>query len=168
MRLLAVVVLATACGPSVASSDESQSGGQDSSGDDGRDATSSGVATSIDTSAGDTGIVDDTCALADPDACPEDCYRRDAWQVLDDACTTSSVAVCLPAGPKPGLPITTYWAIAPSGPVFAEYGTVCSVGAQPTAWRECMGAPDEPADCACFCQHGYCRGDEDRRALDAC
>ncbi|HWB74273.1 MAG TPA: hypothetical protein VG755_04945 [Nannocystaceae bacterium] len=34
--------------------------------------------------------------------------------------------------------------------------------------RFAAGAPDEPADCACFCQNWYCRGDEDRRVLEAC
>lgn len=173
------MVLACGCGPSVAGSDGSQSGSHGSASGDGThgehdtSATNGSIATSIDptidTSAGDTGpVVDDTCVQGDPDACPDGCYRGEAWQVIDDACSVSTVAICLPGGPKPGVPLTTYWAIAASGPVFVEYGSDCSVAAQPITWRECMGAADEPADCACFCQNGYCRGDEDRRVLEAC
>src|SRR5262249_37215181 len=115
VRLAVAVVLACGCGPSVGSGEGSESGSHgsessstslahESSGANGS------VATSIDTSTGDTGsIVDETCVQGDPNACPEGCYRGDVWRVLDDACTTSSVAVCLPAGPKPGVPTTTFW-----------------------------------------------------------
>ncbi len=177
---IAVLILA-ACGPSVGSGDGSADGGHGE--DTGADVEASGSAEEVggaslatdtqgsataDTSAGESGEPADACLLADPDACPDACYRGTALAVIDDACTTNSVDVCLPGGPKPGVPLTTYWAQGSSGPVFAEYGGPCSVAAQPEGWRECMGAPDEPDECACFCQNGYCRGDEDRRVLEAC
>jgi hypothetical protein len=174
--VLAVVVLASACGPSVGTLDGSGSGDADATtsdesmtGDAG-DRTASGSDPSVDTTspADDTGSDIDECLLADPSACPEDCAAGYALQVIDDECTTSSVEACIPGGPKPGVPPTTYWAIAPSGPVFLEYGGACGAGAQPSGWSECSGAAGDPQECACFCQQGYCRGDEDRRALDEC
>jgi hypothetical protein len=119
-------------------------------------------------SASDTGAPVDPCLAADPMACPDECELGTAWQVIDDACATNSVSACVPGGSKPEVPPTTYWAIGPTGPLFLEYGGACSANAEPGSWRECNGAPDEPADCACFCQQGYCRGDDDRRALDQC
>ncbi|HWB74274.1 MAG TPA: hypothetical protein VG755_04950 [Nannocystaceae bacterium] len=178
-RRFVAVMLVCGCGPSVDSGDGSQSGSGGSEATSDVTATGPGPAstegsvatasdTAIDTSVGDTGIVDDTCVHGDPSACPEGCYSGEAWRVVDVACTASRVAICLPGGPKPGVPLTTYWAIAASGPVFVEYGSSCSVAAQPETWRECSGAPDEPADCACFCQDGACLGDADRLALEAC
>jgi hypothetical protein len=173
---LALVVLASACGPSVGTVDGSQSGDADATTSDSDtigdadDGTEVGSDPSVDTTtpADDTGTDIDECLLADPSACPENCAAGHALQVLDDACTTTSVEACIPGGPKPGVPPTTYWAIAPSGPLFLEYGGSCGAGAQPTDWTECSGAAGEPKECACFCQQGYCRGDEDRRALDEC
>ena len=161
-----------ACGPRLAANDGSVMDGPGEGTN--ADVGASGSANEADESRGTdpAGTTDgefgDTCVLGDPAACPEGCYRGNALQVNDDACTAESIDVCLPAGPKPGLPLGTYWALAPSGPIFAEYGGQCTVAARPDAWHECSGAADEPPDCACFCQNGYCRGDEDRRALDEC
>lgn len=169
-----VVLLSVACGPSVATSDGDADDGLGDTTTSGAEASSgaedqgAGPTATTNPEPADTGSVQDVCAFGDPAACPEGCYPGTAWQVLDDACSVNGVEVCLPSGPEPGLPLTTYWALAPSGPLFAEYGSECSVAAQPIEWRECSGAADEPADCACFCQAGYCRGDEDRRVLDAC
>ncbi len=121
-----------------------------------------------DTGAGDTGELDDACVLADPDACPVGCYRGEILRVEDDACTTTNVPACLPAGEMRGVPVTTFWTQTGAGPAFAEYGSACGAAAQPEGWRECSGAADEPPECACFCQDGYCRGDDDRRVLESC
>ena len=173
--MLAGVALASviACGPQAGSGDGSADGAQTDGGtssataDD--DAEVDGGPTPGSTTApADTGVLEDECAFADPAACPDGCARGFALQVIDDACETTSIEMCIPGGPKPGAPPTSYWTIGPSGPVFLEYGGVCGAGAQPETWTECSGAVDEPADCACFCQQGYCRGDEDRRALDGC
>jgi hypothetical protein len=175
--VLAIVALASGCGPSVGTADGSQSGDADATtsddatrGDDAEGGVEVGSDPSVDTTspAEDTGNDFDECLLADPSACPENCAAGYALQVIDDACGTSSVEACIPGGPKPGVPPTTYWALAPSGPMFLEYGGACGAGAQPATWTECSGAADEPTECACFCQQGYCRGDEDRRALDEC
>ncbi len=167
--LFSFVILATAaCGPSVATDDD------DTTTDVSAETTGSpqGDTTSVsisDTSAeADTGVVADACVAADPNACPEECYRGYAWQVIDDACGVNGVEMCLPGGPKPGVPVTTYWARTDAGPVFLEYGGQCSAAARPDVWHECTGAVDEPTECACFCMLGYCPGDEDRRALDEC
>lgn len=155
------LVVAAACGPTIATDDDATT--------DAPQVTSSSSAASTSSDTTDTDAAYAACVAADPADCPPDCYAGFALQVIDDACGTTSVEVCLPAGPKPGLPLAiTFWANAPSGPVFAEYGGPCSVGARPDVWRECSGAANEPADCACFCQGGYCPGDEDRRALEDC
>lgn len=170
-------LVACACGPTVGTGDGSQSGGGNST--TAADATSdmsasAEVGTSPTTeataTASTTDNVDEACVLADPAACPDGCAADYALEVIDDVCTTSSVLVCVAGGPKPGVPPTTWWTTAASGPVFAEYGgDSCSAAAQPgEGWQECSGSPDEPPDCACFCQQGYCLGDQDRRALDAC
>lgn len=175
------ILVAAACGPTVATDDGTATATpQVTTGDTagtGEPETGATVTTDVATTDApttdaadttDTDAIDDACVSADPAACPEECYRGFAVQVIDDACGTTSVDMCLPGGPKPGVPLTTYWAQAPSGPVFAEYGGTCSVAARPDAWHECSGAADEPAECACFCQGGYCVGDEDLRALDEC
>jgi hypothetical protein len=170
--VLALLVLG--CGPSVATDDGGGSGhgSSDTGEDDGRTDVASaslddGTAASA-TSADDDGGEVDACLSAIPAACPDECGRAQVWQVIDDACGVTSIEACVPGGPKPGVPPTTYWAIAPAGPVFLEYGGSCSAAAQPAGWSECNGDPGEPADCACFCRQGHCRGDEDREALDGC
>jgi hypothetical protein len=175
--LAIAAVLASACGPESANGDGSQSGDGSSSNDDGQDdrsddddaTTSATVDDGLDATAADeTGDVTDACVLDDPDACSDGCGLADVMQVIDDACGVTYVPMCVPGGPKPGLPASTWWAIAPSGPVFVEYGGACSAAAQPVEWTECAGVEGEPADCACFCQQGYCAGDEDRKVLDGC
>lgn len=167
------LVLALACGPSVGTGDGSHSGDTTTTVPDDPTTTEVGGdpsadATSANPSTGE--IPDDACILADPLACPDACRRDDVLEVIDDACNTDSVEACVAGGPKPGVPPTTWWTMAATGPVFLEYGgDACGAAAQPgDDWRECSGAADEPADCACFCQQGYCRGDNDRRVLDAC
>jgi hypothetical protein len=168
------ILIAAACGPTVATDDDATTdtpqvttGDTAATGETGATVNTDAPTTdAVDTT--DTDAIDDACVSGDPAACPQDCYRGYAWQVIDDACGVNSVEMCLPGGPKPGLPSTTYWAQTSAGPVFAEYGGPCSAAARPDMWHECSGAVDEPAECACFCQGGYCLGDEDRRALDEC
>ena len=81
------MLLAIACGPTVATS----TGSADGSDDEAR-------------SAGDSGDIAAACVLGDPAACPADCYRGTALQVVDDA----------------------------SGPVFAEFGSQSCSGVRPT------------------------------------
>lgn len=162
-----VGMLAIGCGPSPGTSHASA--GAEGDGSTGPEGSDGGAAQDSSSADAETGTSPEACVLADPAACPDDCYLGSALRVLDDACTTESVEVCLPGGPKPGLPDTTFWALTADGPVFAEYGgNDCSAGAQPQAWAECSGAADEPEACACFCQQDYCPGDADRRALDQC
>ncbi len=168
---LVFVVVVLACGPTVGSGDGSESAGGTGVNDDGTGANEDGGSGSAADGSASTGdAADDPCVLADPASCPDGCGRSDALEVIDAACGTNSVQLCIAGGPKPGVPTTTWWTIAPSGPVFVEYGLgQCSAASQPgDGWRECSGAADEPADCACFCQQGYCRGDEHRRVLEGC
>lgn len=168
------MLLASACGPSVGTPEGPQSGDGDATTDvadasgEAEVDSDDGAATTATTAADETGGDIEECLLADPAACPDGCSFGYALQVIDDACGTNSVPACIPGGEKPGSPPTTYWALAPSGPLFLEYGGQCGAAAKPATWTECSGAPSEPAECACFCQQGYCRGDEERRALDEC
>jgi hypothetical protein len=158
------VGLLLGCGPTIESGADDDETGRSSrsettanDGDpDGADATA--------TDGADEGPLD-PCMVADPEDCPERCARTQGWT----GCPGDPVALCVSPGSPIDGPQSTWWTRTPQGPVFLETGERCGVGFEPAeGWTECTGSVDEPADCACFCQQGYCPGDEGRKVLDSC